>query len=116
MAYDRRYMVMQYLGELHTMTPWNTPAQYRMFRCGDDKWLLFDPIDLNGCSRLMQFPVLRKDLKPEIRRVFTVKTGGLYTTAKRNAYNDALETRRAARAHQAASFATLGQALDVLHS
>lgn len=116
MNMDRRFMVMQYLGELRTLTPWGTPCQFRVFRCGDDKWLLMDPIDLHGCSIMQQFPVLRSRIVAPVRRAFTLKTGGLYTTAARNAYDANRVAIRDTLAKRAVAHAALGQALDVFHA
>jgi hypothetical protein len=82
---DRRYQVKQFLGECRTMTRWGTPTQYRVFACGDEKWFLFDPIDEAGCSRLMQFPVLRSSLRKDVRA--GLSHGMSFTSAARNEYD-----------------------------
>lgn len=109
-------MVMQYLGEIYTMTPWGTPSQFRVFRCGDDKWLLFDPIDSYGCSILQQFPVKRADLKPHVRRTFRANVaGGVYTTAARNEYDAKQGVAKIKRDNERIRNRLLGEALDVIH-
>ncbi len=45
-----------------------TGVRFRVFTTGDDRYYLFDPLDEHDCSRCMSFPVLKADLKPEIRR------------------------------------------------
>lgn len=82
---DNRYQVKQFLGEVRCMTPWGTPTQYRVFACGDEKYFLFDPIDEAGCSRLMQYPVLRSSLRKDVRAGLT--HGMSFTSAARNEYD-----------------------------
>lgn len=116
MSMDRRYMVMQFLGELRTLTPWGTPIDYRVFRCGDDKWFLFDPLDRHGCSLCQQYPIERKRLERNIRRAFTSGDGSTYTTAKRNAFEADRDAHRAHAYAERIRMAALGTALDELHA
>lgn len=45
-----------------------TGMRFRVFTTGSDKHYIFDPTDKDGCSYCNGFPVLKADLKPEIRR------------------------------------------------
>ncbi len=65
---DRRYMVKQYVAVLKNP---RTGQRFRVFRTGDDKFYLFDPLDAFDCSHCCQFPVRKSDLRPEIRRALT---------------------------------------------
>lgn len=56
-------MVKQYVGRIHGA--W---CEFQVFETGDPKFYLFDPLDRQGCSTCMQFPVKKADLKPEVRR------------------------------------------------
>lgn len=42
--------------------------RFNVFETGDSRYYLFDPIDQHDCSYCMAFPVLKKDLRPDIRR------------------------------------------------
>ena len=45
-----------------------TDTLFMVFQSGDSRFYLFDPLDEHGCSRCMQFPVRKKDLKTDVRR------------------------------------------------
>jgi hypothetical protein len=60
---DRRYMVKQYVAELQ-----GKYGRFRVYRTGDDKYYLFDPLDKDDCSGCIAFPVLKADLKKDVRR------------------------------------------------
>jgi hypothetical protein len=42
--------------------------RFNVFTTGDDKYYFFDPIDRFDCSYCMGFPVLKKNLRDDIRR------------------------------------------------
>lgn len=42
--------------------------RFRVFETGDARYYLFDPLDAHDCSYCNSFPVLKKDLRPDIRR------------------------------------------------
>lgn len=63
MDMDRRYMVKQYVGRVQ-----GKRACFQVFESGDPKYYLFDPLDRDGCSLCNQFPILKKDLKDDVRR------------------------------------------------
>lgn len=62
-GFDRRYGAKQFVARVRGR--W---CRFNVFTTGDDRWYLFDPIDRHGCSYCNAFPVLRADLKPELRR------------------------------------------------
>ena len=92
---DRRCMVKQYVGEIYTLAPWGTPPQFRVFATGDDRWFLFDPLDLYGCSTCNQFPVLAATLRDDVRA--GLSAGQTFTSAARNAWNAAQSAARFVR-------------------
>ena len=75
-------MVKQWIGEVHSLTPWGAPADFRVFATGDDRWVLFDPLDRDGASLCQQFPVRRADLRQPLRSA--LRRGCDFTTAARN--------------------------------
>ena len=58
-------MVKQYVTVLRSPT---TGIRFQVFKTGDEKYYLFDPLDDHGCSTCLQFPVLKADLKIQYRR------------------------------------------------
>jgi len=64
---DRQYMVKQYVAVVKS----RTGQRFMVFRTGDEKYYLFDPIDKDGCSYCRGFPVLKADLRSEIRRALS---------------------------------------------
>jgi hypothetical protein len=61
---DRRYQVKQYVAVVRS----RTGMRFRVFETGDAQWYLFDPLSADDCSLCNQFPVRKKDLRPDIRR------------------------------------------------
>lgn len=62
---DRRYMVKQYVAQVRS----RTGQYFRVFQTGEEKYYLFDPLDgKDGCSRCNGFPVVKRDLRPDLRR------------------------------------------------
>lgn len=57
--------VKQFVARVKSPT---TGHRFNVFETKDPKFYLFDPIDNGGCSTCCQFPVLKKELKPEIKR------------------------------------------------
>lgn len=45
-----------------------TGQRFRVFKTGDDKYYLFDPIDAHGCSYCNAFAIRKTDLRSDIRR------------------------------------------------
>jgi hypothetical protein len=43
-------------------------GRFRVFETGDARFYLFDQIDAAGSSTCLQFPVLKRDLVPVVRR------------------------------------------------
>lgn len=43
----------------------------RVFKTGDEKFYLFDPLDEHDCSLCNAFPVRKADLRPDIRRALS---------------------------------------------
>ena len=63
MTYDRRLMVKQYVAIVQNQRG----QKFRVFRTGDDKYYLFDPlIPGTDCSGLVPFPVRKTSLRREI--------------------------------------------------
>jgi hypothetical protein len=56
--------VKQFVAEIRS----STGTRFRVFTTGSDKYYLFDPIDKDGCSYCMGFPVLKARLRPELKR------------------------------------------------
>lgn len=65
---DPRYQVKQFVSRLRSPS---TGARFNVFKTGDEKYYLFDPIDKDGCSYCNSFPVKKSDLLPEYRRALT---------------------------------------------
>jgi hypothetical protein len=63
MTFPRNLMVKQFVATVRSR--W---GRFRVFTTGDDRYYLFDPLDWDGCSGCIGFPVLKADLKPAIRR------------------------------------------------
>jgi hypothetical protein len=61
---DPRYMVKQYVAVVRNARG----IRLRVFKTGDEKFYLFDPLDENDCSRCNAFPVRKSLLRPDIRR------------------------------------------------
>lgn len=61
--YDPAMQTKQYVGEVQSRF-----ARFRVFTTGDPKFLLFCPLDSNGCEGGLQFPVKRSDLKRGVLR------------------------------------------------
>jgi hypothetical protein len=57
--------VKQYVAVIRSQA---TGVRFRVFTTGSDRHYLFDPLDEDGCSLCNAFPVLKSDLKPELRR------------------------------------------------
>jgi hypothetical protein len=57
------YQVTQWVAEVQ-----GEHGRFRVLRTGSDKHYLFDQLDRHGCSTGLQFPVLRADLRPDVRR------------------------------------------------
>lgn len=64
MNFPRNLMVKQFVARVRS----RTGQRFNVFETGDEKYYLFDPIDRDGCSYCNQFPVLKKDLRDDIRR------------------------------------------------
>jgi len=62
--FDPRYMVKQYVAVVRS----RTGTRFRVFKTGDDRWYLFDPLDRDDCSLCNAFPVKASDLRSELRR------------------------------------------------
>lgn len=63
-ADTRRYGVKQYVAVVQG--PW---CRFQVFQTGDDKYYLFDPLHPDyGTSMCMAFPVLKKELRDDLRR------------------------------------------------
>ena len=58
-----RYGVKQFVARVRSRF-----CRFNVFETGDSRYYLFDPIDGNGCSYCMAFPVLKKELQPDIKR------------------------------------------------
>jgi len=43
-------------------------GKFMVFATGSSKHYLFSPLDQYGCATCMSFPVLKANLRPEIRR------------------------------------------------
>lgn len=67
MRFDPRYQVKQYVGVVRL----SSGRRCRVFKTGDDKWYLFDPLDAYDCSMLAQFPVEKKRLRDDLRRALS---------------------------------------------
>jgi hypothetical protein len=65
MTMDRAYMVKQYVAVVKS----RMGQRFRVFETGDPKYYLFDPLDANDCSGCIQFPVLKANLRADIRRM-----------------------------------------------
>lgn len=61
---DPRFQVKQYVAVVRNQFG----VRFRVFKTGDDKWYLFDPLDAYDCSVSMQFPVLKSRLRNDLRR------------------------------------------------
>lgn len=59
---DRAYMVKQWVAEIQT----SRGARFRVFTTGDDKYYFFDPIDRDGCSGCIGFPVRKTELRRDV--------------------------------------------------
>lgn len=64
-------MVKQYVAVVRS----STGTRFRVFETGNPKFYLFDPLDEHDCSLCMQFPVLKKELRPDIRRALAHGVG-----------------------------------------
>jgi hypothetical protein len=84
---DRRYMVKQFVGEVHGLTPWGSPVDFRVFETGDAKFWLFDRLDPAGCSLCEALPYAKASLRKELRRA--LNHGQTFTSAARNRYESA---------------------------
>jgi hypothetical protein len=51
--------------------------RFNVFTTGDDKFYLFDPIDRDGCSFCMAFPIARKRLRNDIRHALAHGVGNV---------------------------------------
>jgi len=64
-------MVQQFVAEVI-----NARGQrFRVYRTGDDRFYLFDPLDAAGCSRCCAFPVAKRRLRDDIRRALANGVG-----------------------------------------
>jgi hypothetical protein len=63
-GFDVRYQVKQYVAVVR-----GPFCRFTVFETGDSQWYLFDQMDSYGCSTTLQFPVLKSDLQPEIRKM-----------------------------------------------
>jgi hypothetical protein len=43
-------------------------CRFMVFETGSPRYYLFAPLDDNGCQGTLQFPVLKMDLQPRVRR------------------------------------------------
>jgi hypothetical protein len=64
-------MVKQYVAVVRSR--WG--QRFRVFKTGDDRWYLFDPLDKDDCSTCSQFPVLKSSLRSDIRRALSHGVG-----------------------------------------
>lgn len=62
--YGRRFGVKQFVARVQS----RTGQRFNVFTSGDKKFYIFDPIDRNGCSGCISFPVLRTALRPDVRQ------------------------------------------------
>lgn len=66
MRFPPEYQVKQYVAVMRSP---KTGVRFRVFTTGSEKHYLFDPLDEDDCSTCCQFPVLKAELRPEVRRM-----------------------------------------------
>ena len=65
----KNLMTQQYIGEIA-----GKRGRFRVYHSGDPKYLIFCPLDPCGCESDVRFPILKRELKKEIKqRLFGVK-------------------------------------------
>lgn len=61
---DKTYQVKQYVAVVKN----RYGGRFMVFRTGDDRFYLFQPVAPDGCLATFQFPVRKADLRTDLRR------------------------------------------------